>query len=118
MRLVRWEPFHNAVSAEERMNWIFNEAFRSQGPVSEEARASSWAPAVDIFEREGHIVLKAELPGIEPKDVDIQVENGHIRNDIDLEESSPQSEGRVRGRIGKGGIPIRLRTSNGTIALR
>lgn len=75
MRLVRWEPFRNTVSAEERMNWIFDEAFRSQGPVSEEARASSWAPAVDIFEREGHIVLKAELPGIEPKDVDIRVEN-------------------------------------------
>ena len=75
MRLVRWEPFHNIVSAQERMNWIFDEAFRGQGQTAEDAKASSWTPAVDIFEREGHIVLKAELPGIEPKDVDIQVEN-------------------------------------------
>ena len=75
MRLVRWDPFHNIVSVQERMNWIFNEAFRGHGEEPEGARASSWAPAVDIFEREGHIVLKAELPGIDPKDVDIQVEN-------------------------------------------
>ena len=75
MRLVRWEPFHNSVSTQERMNWIFDEAFRGQGRTSEEARATDWAPAVDIFEREGHTVLRAELPGIEPKDVDIQVEN-------------------------------------------
>jgi HSP20 family protein len=30
---------------------------------------------VDIFENEGNLVLKAELPGIEPKDVDVRVEN-------------------------------------------
>jgi hypothetical protein len=64
----------------------------------------------------GRIVL--EIPDNSDADVDIQVENGHIRNDIDLEETLPHADGRVRGRIGKGGIPIRLRTSNGTISLR
>jgi len=64
----------------------------------------------------GRIVL--DLPDDSNADVDIKVENGHIRNDIDLEETAAQPEGRVRGRIGKGGIPIRLRTSNGTISLR
>ena len=75
MRLVRWEPLRNAVSAQERMNWIFDEAFRGKGRAAEDATATDWAPAVDIFERDGHIVLKAELPGIEPDAVDIQVEN-------------------------------------------
>lgn len=64
----------------------------------------------------GRIVL--ELPEKSDADVDIHVENGHIRNDLDLEEQIGDANGRVRGRLGKGGIPIRLRTSNGTVALR
>ena len=64
----------------------------------------------------GRILL--ELPEDADADVDIEVENGYIHNDIDLEDVVPQNEGCVRGRIGKGGTPIRLRTSNGTISLR
>ncbi len=77
MTLVRWEPFHNLVSVQSRMNRIFDEAFRGQPAASEDdwALGGNWAPAVDIFEHEGNIVLKAELPGIDPKDVDIRVEN-------------------------------------------
>ena len=77
MTLVRWKPFHNVVSTQERMNRIFDEAFRGQRRGSEDdwALGGNWAPAVDIFEHEGNIVLKAELPGIDPKDVDIRVEN-------------------------------------------
>jgi DUF4097 and DUF4098 domain-containing protein YvlB len=71
---------------------------------------------VSLSTSNGRIVL--ELPEGSNADVDILVENGHIRNDIDLEDSSADSTGRVRGRIGKGGTPIRLRTSNGTISLR
>jgi HSP20 family protein len=77
MTLVRWEPFHNLVSIQDRMNRIFDDAFRGQHGASEDdwALGGNWAPAVDIFEHEGNIVLKAELPGIEAKDVDIRVEN-------------------------------------------
>jgi len=77
MTLVRWEPFHNLVSVQSRMNRIFDEAFRGQPGPSEDdwALGGNWAPAVDIFEHEDNIVLKAELPGIDPTDVDIHVEN-------------------------------------------
>ncbi len=71
---------------------------------------------VSLSTSNGRIVL--DLPEGSDADVDIRVENGHIRNDIDLEDSFADATGRVRGRIGKGGIPIRLRTSNGTISLR
>ncbi len=40
--------------------------------------ARPWAPSVDIFETENDLVLKADLPGIEQKDVDIQIENGTL----------------------------------------
>jgi hypothetical protein len=71
---------------------------------------------VSLTTSNGRIAL--ELPDNPDADIDIRVENGLIRNDLDLEEQSADSTGRVLGRAGKGGPPIRLRTSNGTISLR
>jgi HSP20 family protein len=77
MAIVRWEPFRDLVSIQDRMNRIFDEAFRGVGRTGtdEDYALGSWAPAVDIFEHEGNIVLKAELPGVDSKDVDVRVEN-------------------------------------------
>ena len=79
MAIVRWEPFRDLVSLQDRMNRLFDESFRARGGGSGQeddwALGGSWAPQVDIYEHEGNIVLKAEVPGIEPKDVDIRVEN-------------------------------------------
>ena len=71
---------------------------------------------VSLTTTNGRIVL--ELPEDPDANVDIRVENGHIQNDLELEDQTRDHNGRVQGRIGKGGTPIRLRTSNGTISLR
>jgi HSP20 family protein len=75
--MVRWEPFHNLATVQDRMNRIFDEAFRGQRTGSDDdwALGGNWAPPVDIFEQGDAIVLRAELPGISPDDVDIRVEN-------------------------------------------
>jgi HSP20 family protein len=77
MAIVRWEPFRDLVSLQERMNRLFDESFRGINRTSgeEDWVGGAWAPAVDIYEQNGNIVLKAELPGIDPKDVDVKVEN-------------------------------------------
>ncbi len=72
---------------------------------------------VSLTTSNGRIAL--DLPAFPDADIDIHVENGHIRNDLDFEAESGNDEtGRVRGRVGKGGTPIRLRTSNGTVSIR
>lgn len=41
---------------------------------------NAWAPAVDVFARDDDLVVRAELPGVDPeKDVEITVENGMLR---------------------------------------
>jgi HSP20 family protein len=76
MAIVRWEPIRDLMSLQERMNRLFDESFRgTRGNEEDWALGGSWAPAVDIFEKDGNIVLKAELPGIDPKSVDVRVEN-------------------------------------------
>lgn len=64
----------------------------------------------------GRIVL--ELPDEVDAEVDIRVENGVIRTARDLSTQTRDSNGRIRGTLGRGGTPIKLRTSNGTISLR
>ena len=41
-------------------------------------QARPWSPAVDIVETENELVLKADVPGVELKDIDIQLENGTL----------------------------------------
>ncbi len=73
MRTVaRWEPFRGVTSLQEQVNRLFNDAFDRQG---EESSLTAWAPAVDIYETEHELVVKADLPDVDPKDLDIRVEN-------------------------------------------
>lgn len=65
----------------------------------------------------GRIML--ELPEDTDGDVDVRVDNGVIRNSLEIEQAAADERtGRLRGRLGHGGIPIKLRTSNGTVSLR
>jgi HSP20 family protein len=79
MAIVRWEPFRELVSTQDRLNQLFNQTFSNFfGPESRELGTRGWAPAVDIYETGNSLVIKAELPGIDPKDVDVRVENATL----------------------------------------
>ena len=81
MAIVRWEPFRDLLGLQERMNRLFDESYRGAprgADAGEWALGGSWAPAVDIYEQDGNIVMKAELPGVDPKAVDIRLENNTL----------------------------------------
>ena len=61
MAIVRFEPFRELISLQDRMNRLFNESYRSQGSEDDWALGGTWAPAVDIYEHENNIVIKAEF---------------------------------------------------------
>jgi len=46
--------------------------------LSDQAATRPWAPLVDILETENELVLQADVPGVELKDIDIQIENGTL----------------------------------------
>ncbi|HKE34502.1 MAG TPA: Hsp20/alpha crystallin family protein [Candidatus Acidoferrum sp.] len=73
MRTVaRWEPSRRVSTLQEQINRLFHETFERTG---EQSSLSAWAPAVDIYENEHELVVKADLPDVDPKDLDIRVEN-------------------------------------------
>jgi HSP20 family protein len=77
--LTRFEPFCDLAALQDRFDRLFRGSFEGLRPWSREAlEGTAWSPAVDIVETENDIVLRADLPGIDPKEVDIQVENGTL----------------------------------------
>jgi HSP20 family protein len=70
--LTRFEPFRGVTTLQDQINRLFTEAFDRS---SEEGNLTSWAPAVDIYETEHELVVKADVPEIKPQDLDIRVEN-------------------------------------------
>jgi HSP20 family protein len=70
--LTRWEPFRELSTLQDRINRAFRE---SRTGDDESLTTSSFAPAVDVYEDEHQVTLKIEVPGIDEKDIDVQVEN-------------------------------------------
>jgi HSP20 family protein len=74
MRTInRWEqPFRGATTLQEQFNRVFGDVV---GRTGEESNLTPWAPEVDIYETENELVVKADLPDVNPQDLDIRVEN-------------------------------------------
>lgn len=70
--LKRWEPSREASTLQEQVNRLFGNVLARS---AEESSLTSWAPAVDIYETEQELVVKADLPDVDAKDLDIRVEN-------------------------------------------
>ena len=68
-------PFRGQATLQDQINRMFNDAFER---TERESNLTSWAPAVDIYENEHELVVNADLPGVEAKDLDIRIENNTI----------------------------------------
>ena len=84
--IARLEPFRGLSTLQDQFNRLFNESFRTH---SEESALTSWAPAVDIYETPNELVVKADLPDVNEKDIDVRVENNllTIRGERKFEKS-------------------------------
>lgn len=67
--LERREPF---TGLDTQLSRMLNDFL---GRTGQESNLTTWAPAVDIYETEHELVVKADLPDVKPEDLDIRVEN-------------------------------------------
>jgi HSP20 family protein len=86
MALIRWEPARELGSIQNEVNRLFNTFF--DAPV--QAGERRWVPAMDLVEDDGRYVLRADLPGLRPEDVKIEVEDGVLT--VSGERKSEQTE--------------------------
>ena len=76
MELVTWTPFESLNKAQSRINGLFDEKFGRSWPHTEAGRA--WYPAVDILESKDAYVLRAELPGMNKEDFNLELKEGTL----------------------------------------
>lgn len=82
MAIVRWDPFRDLMNLQDEVNRLFRRSFfRGLEPASE--AVATWAPALDMYETDDKLVVEAELPGLDAKDVEISLEDDilHIKGE-------------------------------------
>ena len=80
MAIVRWwDPLKDLSSIQDRMNQLFEDTLARSRGREEGVRTGMWTPAVDIYETDQSVVVKAELPGVGKDDIAVEVkeENYH-----------------------------------------
>ncbi len=75
MLLTRYEPWSAMRQLQNEMSRVFDNAVAG-AEAGSSVVTSRWTPAVDIREDTGRFVLSADIPGVEPKDIEITMENG------------------------------------------
>jgi HSP20 family protein len=76
MELVAWAPFENLNQVQSRINNLFDESFGRSWSNAEANRV--WYPAVDILESKEAYLLRAELPGMNKEDFNLELKEGTL----------------------------------------
>jgi HSP20 family protein len=74
MAIVRYEPWTVVNRLHQSLDQFFNETLSS--PEASSSPSVAWVPRVDIHEEKDRFVVLADVPGVEPKDIDITAEKG------------------------------------------
>ena len=67
MAIIRWDPFREMTQAQSQLNKLVDQVWGGS--------QESWLPAIDVFDTKDAVVLKAELAGMNPDDIHIEVED-------------------------------------------
>ena len=73
MTIVRWDPFRNMTTLQDRINRIFDETASRSKEYDDEVSKCDWRPIVDIYDSEKAIVISAELPGVTKENITLNV---------------------------------------------
>lgn len=101
MSMMRWDPFRDLLSIQDEMNQLFSRTLGRGGEG--ETATRRWAPPVDIAERKDAYVITAEVPGVEPEEIQVSLEDGALTIAGEREqtqESSDEQFHRVERRYG------------------
>lgn len=94
MALIRWDPFRNISTLQDRINRLFDDAFPGRPEGDENLALSAWRPQVDIYETEDGVVIHVDLPGVEKSAVSVEVKDnvltirGDRKSDATVDENS------------------------------
>lgn len=71
MRLVKWSPFRDLMTLHDETGKMLDSFFEGR----REAEYGEWMPVLDVVEREGEVLVKAEIPGMKKEDIKVSVKD-------------------------------------------
>ena len=74
MTLMRYQPWANL----NRLQRELSQMFDNQLPVDIDDAVSDWTPSVDVKEEDDKFLITADLPGVNPDDIEVHMENGML----------------------------------------
>lgn len=105
MELIRWNPVRNVFGLHHRMNHLFDEFFSPVSRGASDISVWDFDPVVDIYDNDDALVIQAELPGLEKKDIVVDVKNniltlsGERSSDHEVNEEKYYRKERTFGRF-------------------
>ena len=99
MSIRRWYTYRDVVSLREAMNQLLEESM-VRSPSGPEEREGLIPVRVDMYETDEGIVVKSDLPGMKPEDVDISIQENTltIRGEFEAEEEGERQNVHIRER--------------------
>jgi len=76
MAIVKYNPFKELRTMQDQMNRMLDMAWNRE--FGEELKEGVWQPPVDIYEDEQSVVIKAEVPDVDQKDIEVRIENNTL----------------------------------------
>lgn len=71
--VVPWNQYQELTSWHRDIDDLFRRFFSGEREESDQLSLTGWMPAMEVFEREGQYVIRADVPGIDPKEVEVSV---------------------------------------------
>jgi HSP20 family protein len=78
MTLMRWDPLREMVSLREAMDRLFDESFVHPRNRWSERGEDEFTVSMDMYETDDNLNLEMDLPGLNPEDIDITIEDGSL----------------------------------------
>ena len=105
MNLVKWNPWREMDTFADRISRVFDGTLLPSNWTSEESALGNWKPVVDILDHEDKIVIKAELPGVDKKDIRVDLKDnvltleGERSHENEVKEDNYYRRERVYGKF-------------------
>ena len=79
--MAQWNPLHDLVSLQDRMNRLFEDASKrrtSEVEQTDEVEGADWYPAADVYENDEEYTVAVDLPGIDRSTLDISMNDNRL----------------------------------------
>ena len=76
MAITRYNPWTQPTRFQDEIKQVFDRFFNDEETDQSNVVTSQWAPRVDVREEDKRFVILADIPGVDPKDIEVSMDKG------------------------------------------